>query len=102
MQRKAIIKNIRQILLVTGEINLNMLGCEKPIYKELNKQVDLIETLHLDSVEVVSYINETEITHFDIDYTDLSTDLLSEILLIIDSYYLEENKIFDSTKNENF
>jgi hypothetical protein len=94
MQRKTIIKNIRQILLVTGEINPNMIGCEKPIYKELGKQVDLIETLHLDSVEVVSYINETEINNFHIDYTNLSTDLLSEILLIIDSYYLEENENF--------
>jgi len=85
-QRKTIIKKISEILLVTGEININMLGCEKPIYKELGKQVDLIETLHLDSAEIVSYINETEINCYDIDYTQLSTDLLREILLIIDSY----------------
>lgn len=102
MQRKTIIRKIRQILVEIGEINYNMLDYNKPIYNEIGNQVDLIETLYLDSVEVVRYINETEITNFDIEYIDLSTDILNEILMIIESYYIEQNNIFDSTKNENF
>ena len=54
----------------------------------------MIEGFNEDDVDVVSYVNETEVSEDSIEYEDLSDDIIDEIHSIMEDYETDSEKTF--------
>jgi hypothetical protein len=63
---------------------------------------ELVEEFDVNTVSAVTYDDDMEIGWNDYTYDELSDDVIDEILEIMEDYDVAQQKLFDSTKNENF
>ena len=61
----------------------------------------LIEEFNIDGVHAVTYVDETVTDFDDIDYVDLSDDIIDEIYGLIEQYDTAQEKLHDSCRDED-
>ena len=104
MEREQFISEIKSIIdkwggITTCEMELDT----SPVYNTFGKDhIQLVERFNCNSVTIVSYIHETEVDEFDVDYDQLSENLLYDIYDILDQYNVGMEKTFEKIRNENF
>jgi hypothetical protein len=67
-----------------------------------DKHFSLIERFYRDDVEVITYIDGEEKDIFNVPYTNLSFDLLDEILNAMETYDVMMDKTMDSCRDEDW
>lgn len=98
------IKDIKRILGDWGMTSTAELELESsPVFHNTNGKVcALVEEFTQDYVRVVTYNDELIIAEEDVEYEELSDDLISEIHSIMEQYDVAQNKLYDSIKDEDF
>lgn len=101
------IKRIQHVINEWGatscaELQRDHSPCKSSIGNGKQNVSELIEQFELNSVSAVVYNDEQEIGWNDYTYEELEDYLIDEILEIMEDYDVEQQKLFDSTKNENF
>ena len=103
MNKQEVINKIQEVLVRWGEFAISDLDMvDTPVKSIIGKTSQLVEGFNNQTVTVVTYVNETEIDEEEIFYSDLSLELLEEILIIAEDYDTQEQKVFDSCRDENF
>jgi len=107
MSKAKTIKRIKAILgdwggTNTAELELDCSPCINSIGNGKNNVSQLIERFNVDSVTAITYHDELELGEEDIDYEDLSNELLDEILNIMEEYDVSMNKAMYKCRDENF
>jgi hypothetical protein len=103
MKKKKLISKIQEVLVRWGEFAISDLDMvDTPVKSIIGRTSQLVERFNNQTVTVVTYINETEIDEEEIFYSDLNLELLEEILNIAEDYDTQEQKFFDSCRDENF
>jgi uridine phosphorylase len=103
-ERDKKIKEIKRILgewgmTTTAEMELE----SSPVYHNTNGSVcSLIEEFTQSYVRVVTYNDELIIDESDVEYEELSDELIDEIHTIMEQYDIAQNKLHDSIRNEDF
>lgn len=94
MNRNEKVDYIKSVIEEWGGITTCDLELEaSPVYNSFNKDsYQLIERFTFEGVGVVSYIHETEVDWFYVDYVDLRDELLDEVVQIMMSYDLSNHK----------
>lgn len=95
--KEAKIKRIKDIIATWGSVSDMELGldhspCINSIGNGKNNVSQLIENFNADCVTTVTYQDELELDRDDINYEDLSDDLIDEIADIIDDYETDNLK----------
>jgi hypothetical protein len=67
-----------------------------------DKHFSLIERFYREDVEVITYIDGEEKDIFNVPYTNLSFDLLDEILNAMETYDVMMDKTMDSCRDEDW
>ena len=101
MKKEKIIQEIKSIIEEWGAFSPSEVdGEEAPIVKTLGKNnSQLAEHFSIDGVKVVTYVHETETDENEVDYKDLSKDVLEEILRIAENYKVDFEKTMNRCKN---
>jgi hypothetical protein len=104
MSKAKTIKRIKAILGDWGgtKLELDCSPCINSIGNGKNNVSQLIERFNVDSVTAITYHDELELGEEDIDYEDLSNELLDEILNIMEEYDVSMSKTIDKCRDENF
>jgi len=104
MKREQFISEIKSIIDKWGGVTTCDLQLESsPVYNTFGKDhIQLVERFNRNSVTIVSYIHETEVDEFDVDYDQLSEELLYDIYDILDQYNVGMEKTMDKIRNENY
>jgi hypothetical protein len=86
--KEAKIKRIKDIIATWGSVTDMELGLDhSPCINSIGENVcQLVEEFNADCVTAVTYDDDIEIDRDDINYEDLSDDLIDEIADIIDDY----------------
>lgn len=80
----------------TGDLELG----ESPILQTANKnQYDLIEKFDCKSCSVTSYVHETVVDEYDVEYAALKAGLLDEVVLVVEQYDAEQTKLYERIAN---
>lgn len=85
------ISEIKRIIREWGstscaELETESSPCIKSIGNGRNNISQLVETFYVDSVEAVTYQDDTVIAWDNFDYEELSEDIINEIYEIIEQY----------------
>jgi hypothetical protein len=68
--------------------------------------VDLVEHFNNTGVSVFVYQTNSHssdpIDYYDLEYDELDIEVLEEILMIAELYYVQQQDLFDSCRDENF
>ena len=87
MNREEKIADIKRIIKTYGStspMDLDLGG--SPCIMSTGNVSQLIEGFNEDNVDVVSYVNETEVSEDSLEYEDLSDDIIDEIHSIMEDY----------------
>jgi hypothetical protein len=104
MEKQQYITKIKSIIdkwggVTTCEMELDT----SPVYNTFGKDhIQLVERFNRNSVTIVSYIHENEVDDFDVDYDQLSEELLYDIYDTLTQYDIGMEKTIDKIRNENF
>ena len=103
-ERKKNIEYIKKVLSTWGMTSTAELELESsPVYNNLTGKIcTLVEEFTKDYVHVVTYDDDIDIDEDDIPYEDLSDDLIDEIHTIMENYDVEQEKLYDSIRDEDF
>lgn len=90
MNREEKIAEIKRIIKVWGstttcELELDSSPCIMSVGNKTNVS-QLIEGFNEDDVDVVSYVNETEVSDDTLEYEELSDEIIDEIHSIMEDY----------------
>jgi hypothetical protein len=108
MDKQEIINKIQDVLVNWGEFTIGDVDGEdtSPCIASRGNLVDLAEYFNDTSVGVEVYVpngfSSDSIDSYDLDYEDLSLDILEEILMIAERYDVQQRNLFDSCRDENF
>lgn len=104
MTKEQYISEIKSIIDKWGTTTTCELELEtSPVYNTFGKDsYELIELFNRNGVTVVSYVHETVVNEFDVDYDQLSEELLYDIYDILTQYDIGMEKTMDKIRNENF
>ena len=104
MTKEQYISEIKSIIDKWGGTTACELELEaSPVYNTFGKDhIQLVERFNRNSVTIVSYIHETEVDEFEVDYDQLSENLLYDIYDILDQYNVGMEKTIDKIRNENW
>lgn len=104
MTKEQFISEIKSIIDKWGSVTTCDLQLEaSPVYNSFGKDhIQLVERFNSNSVTIVSYIHETEVDEFEVDYDQLSENLLYDIYDALDQYNVGMEKTFEKIRNENF
>lgn len=104
MEREQFISEIKSIIDKWGGITTCEMELEdSPVYNTFGKDhIQLVERFNRNSVTIVSYIHETEVDEFDVDYDQLSEELLYDIYDTLTQYDIGMEKTFEKIRNENY
>ena len=99
MNKEAKISECKRIIgdwgfVNTAELELDCSPCVRSVGNGKQNVSDLIESFSTDSVEVVVYNDEIEVSTYDLLYEDLDDDILDEvwgILNVYDTKMIKEN-----------
>lgn len=97
------IKRIKDILDTWGSTSVSEIGMgSSPVLSSTgtnrNNVSVLVETFHVQDVEIVTYQNETEIGSDDMDYEDLPEEIIDEILEQVEYYEVDMLKTEESCR----
>ena len=103
MNKQEVIEKIQAVLVNWGEFGIyEVENHGTPIVNSIGKTQQVVEAINNQTVTVTTYVNDIETDEEEIFYSDLSLELLEEILIIADDYDAQEQKLFDSCKDENY
>ena len=104
MEKNEQILEIKRIIREWGGVTTSELELSSsPVYNNFGKDsFQLVERFNRDDVSVLSYVHETEVDTFDVEYENLNDDLVDEIYNIITEYDVAQHKLMDSCKDEDF
>jgi len=104
MTKEQYISEIKSIIDKWGSVTSKEQELEaSPVYNTFGKdQVQLVERFNRNSVTIVSYVHETEVDEFDVDYDQLSENLLYDIHDTLTQYDVGMEKTFQKIRNENW
>ena len=108
MEKQEVIDRIQAVLVNWGEFGIyevDRLDCS-PCVASHGNLVDLAEHFNNTGVTVEVYNpsshSSDSIDTYDMDYEDLDIDVLEEILMIAETYDVQQQNLFDSCRDENF
>ena len=98
------IEFIKKVLSTWGETSTAELELESsPVYNNLTGKIcTLVEEFTEDYVRVVTYDDNIDIDEEDVPYEKLSDELIDEIHTIMENYDVEQEKLYDSIRDEDF
>ena len=108
MEKQEVISKIQDVLVNWGEFSIGEVDGEdvSPCVASHGNLVDLAEYFNNTGVTVEVYNpsshSSDSIDTYDLDYEDLELDVLEEILMIAERYDVQQEKLFDSCRDENF
>ena len=108
MEKQEVIDRIQDVLVNWGEFSIGEVDGEdvSPCVASHGNIVDLAEYFNDNGVGVEVYVpngfSSDSIDSYDVDYKDLSLDILEEILMIAERYDVQQRNLFDSCRDENF
>jgi hypothetical protein len=104
MTKEQFISEIKSIIDKWGSVTSKEQELEaSPVYNTFGKDhIQLVERFNRNSVTIVSYIHETEVDEFDVDYDQLSEELLYDIYDALTQYDVGMEKTFQKIRNENW
>jgi len=103
-ERKKNIEYIKKVLSTWGTTSTSELELESsPVYNNLTGKIcTLVEEFTEDYVRVVTYDDDIDIDEEDVPYEKLSDELIDEIHTIMEYYDAEQEKLYDSIRDEDF
>jgi hypothetical protein len=104
MQKRTIIKKIKAIIEKHGSFAVGEVDADSsPVVGGAGKLLHLAEYFTLDGVEVNTYdtksSNCNEIDSFEMNYEELSKEVLEEILFLADLYETDQEKTLKRISN---
>ena len=108
MKKQEVIKGIQEVLVKWGGFSIGEVDGEdvSPCVASHGNIVDLAEHFNNTGVSVEVYQPSSHssdaIDSYDLEYGELDLDVLEEILMIAERYDAQEQKFFDSCRDENF
>lgn len=106
MKKQEVINSIQEILVRWGEFSIGEVEDVSPCVASHGSLIDLAEGFNNTGVTVEVYnptgFSSDSIDTYDLDYENLDLDILEEILMIAERYDAQEQKVFDSCRDENF
>lgn len=92
MKKQTIIKDIQRIIKEFGEFSTaDIEAGSSPVVNSFGKDsFELAERFSFSKVSVISYVHETEVDDRDVNYEDLSIEVLEEILTLAEDYEASE------------
>ena len=106
MHRKTMIKKIKAVINEWGSFNIGELDqpTNSPIVKSIGKHTSVcIDGFNHTTVSTTTYVNDIDTETDEIDYEDLSMDLLKEVYdIVIYTYDVEQYKTFSRCRSENY
>jgi hypothetical protein len=97
------IRRIQEIISEWGQVTSGELELESsPCVNSNGGVVQLIEKFEFKGVDVYTYHNDIEINSDFVPYNELSDDILDEVSDILEQYDVEQEKLFNSIKGEDF
>lgn len=101
MQKKTVIKKIKQIIQSQGSLSTAELESgSSPVYATLGQDsCALVERFNLNDVEVIVYAHEQEVDSFSLSYEELEKDVLEEILFELEQYEVAMDKTMERCKS---
>jgi hypothetical protein len=107
-EKEIVISKIQDILVQWGEFGIGEVDGEdvSPCVSSHGNFTDLAEHFNNTGVSVFVYNPSSHssdpIDDYNLEYDELELDVLQEILLITERYDAQEQKLFDSCKDENY
>jgi len=91
---KGLITQIQTLLSELDYPSMSEIGAQPPIIFERGgeNRFSAIENFYQYDVAVVTYVNNILVEDFEVDYEDLSEDILTEILTVLKNYKVELEK----------
>jgi hypothetical protein len=108
MKKQEVISKIQDVLVKWGEFSIGEVDGEdvSPCVASHGNLVDLAEYFNNTGVTVEVYnpsgFSSDPIDTYDLDYEELGIDVLEEIFMIAERYDVQQEKLFDSCRDENF
>lgn len=108
MKKQEVISKIQDVLVKWGEFSIGEVDGEdvSPCVASHGNIVDLAEHFNNTGVTVEVYkpsgFSSDPIDTYDMDYEELDIDVLEEIFMIAERYDVQQQKVFDSCRDENF
>ena len=104
MHKKTIIKKIKEIIANYGSFDIMEVNAEcSPCVSAIGNHVHLAEHFALDKVKVSVYapagISSDPIDDYEMDYEDLSKEVLAEILTNAELYEVDQEKTIKRCSN---
>lgn len=96
-----LISKIREIIDKWGATNSAELQLDcSPSYASVGNLASLVEKFNLNSVDVVTYDKGgNEVDEFSLKYEELKTDLLEEILSVLENYAVDMDNTMERCKD---
>jgi hypothetical protein len=103
-EKQSKIEHIKKVLSTWGMTSTAELELSSsPVYNNISGKVCvLVEEFTEDYVRVVTYDDDIEIDEEDVPYEKLSDELIDEIHIIMENYDAEQEKLYDSIRDEDF
>lgn len=108
MKKQEVISKIQDVLVKWGEFSIGEVDGEdcSPCVVSHGNIVALAEYFNNTGVTVEVYnpsgFSSDPIDTYDLDYEELDIDVLEEIFMIAERYDVQQQKVFDSCRDENF
>lgn len=101
MNKEEKIKEIQKIVEKWGSFNIGDINGEETIlYLSFGKDHQvMIERINISDVDVTEYVHEMVVNEDSIEYEKLDEETIDDILLVCESYKLDNEESYDRTKN---
>lgn len=99
MNKNETIQAIRDIVENYGSINVTDSGQSCPMLKRISLHEILVEVINEDDVDCTEYVNGNDVDEFSLEFDELQEESLDEILVICQTYALQQEKAFNLCKN---
>lgn len=100
-KKESLIKKIKTLIEEWGSFNISEVEHEgSPVVKRMGKDSSqCIDSFDKNGVGTTIYVHEIETETEDIDYEDLSVEILEDVLRIVELYEVDMQKTMDRCKD---
>ena len=103
MRKSTVIKKIeKQFQILKEEYGITGVSTENDLKTNIMVNEQTITHIHKDDVSTTTFDGEEEIDWNDIDLINLSNDTLHEILIHLEDFVTEQDKLIVKTRSYNF
>jgi len=102
MNKNEALQAIRDIIDNYGSIDIQDAGMDCPMLKRISLHEILVEVINESDVDCTEYVNGNDVDEFSLELDELDEDTLNEILDICQAYGYQQEKLFNSCRDENF